>query len=581
MLEAIWVLVRARAQIWRNSFWRGRLSGKLGLVAIAALIVTAAFGLYQFTRFLIAGLRSPELLAVLREAATANPGLPADPGPLLAVVPSIVLLAALSLLVFSSFSSLLSALYLAGDLEMLLVAPVPMRAVFVVKFFGGLLPQYLLLFALLGPVLAGYGQGMGYGPLYHLCAGLALLLLPLLPAGIGALLVMAVVRVLPARRVREIVSVLGGLLGVSFYVLSQLGGNLVPRVATPDTLGALLAADLPVLPSTWAGRALVAAGEGRPVALLFYGGLFLVVSLAVFSGCLVLAERLYYAGWSNLATQSGRVRRRTSRHGQADAPPRAARPLPSMLLPPASRAILTKDLRLFFRDLSNLQALIFPLAFAGIWIYQLLSGESAPAGPTGGPALLGELRTFGSVAIAFFICLSLSSALAGSGVSREGRSFWILKIAPISPGELLLGKLTLAYLPFPTVGSLFLVVLAALQRLSLGALLQQWLLLLLCGLGCAAFGMGLGAAFPRLDWENPQQQQTWQSGCISAVFYPFYLLLITALVFGAGALAGVLGGGMAGLGVSLAGWGAAVLLTAGVVWLGARIGTSGLERIEL
>jgi len=576
MLPAIWVLARARAQIWRNTFRRGRLSSKLGLVALAALITLAALGLYNFTRFVISGLRDPRFSEMLRQAAAENPAIPADPLPLLAALPGLVLLAALSLLIFSSFSSLLASLYLSGDLDMLLVAPVPMRAVFVVKFFGGLLPQYLLLFALLGPVLLGYGQGMGYGPGYHLCAALALALLPLLPAGLSALLVMAVVRVLPAHRAREIVSVLGGLIAVAFYVLSQFIDTWIPEMTTPDTLAALLRTELPVLPSTWAGRALVAVGEGRPAPAIFYGGLFATLSIAVFVACLTLAERLYYTGWSNLAIQGGPPRRlRRARQPATAGWLRAVVPLP-----PEIRAILAKDARLFFRDLSNLQGLIFPIAFALIWFYQVLVSPPDRAADPDAPAWLTELGGFGAIAIVFFICLSLSSALAGTGVSREGRTFWILKIAPISPLSILLGKFILAYLPFPTAGSFFLVVFALVQGGAPLTLAQQWALLMLAGSGCAAFGIGLGAAFPRLNWENPKQQRTWQSGCFGALFYPLYLGVVVGLVVGAAGLGESLASA-AGLGVRLAAWTGAALVTAGVIWLSALIGVRGLERIEV
>lgn len=580
MLQAIWVLARARAQIWRNTFWRGRVVSKVGLLVLAALITLAALGLYNFTRFVIRGLRDPQFIEMLRQAAAENPDLPADPVPILTALPGLALLAALTLLIFSSFSSLLTSLYLSGDLEMLLVAPVPMRAVFVVKFFGGLLPQYALLFALLGPVLLGYGQGMGYGPGYHLCAVLVVALLPLLPAGLGALLVMAVVRVLPAHRAREIVSVLGGVIAVAFYVLSQFVDVWAPQVSTPDTLAALLRADLPVLPSTWAGRALVAVGEGRPAPAIFYGGLFATLSIAVFAACLVVAERLYYTGWSNLAIQGGRPRRRRGagmgRDRAATAPwPRVAAPLP-----PEARAILAKDVRLFFRDLSNLQALIFPIAFALIWFYQLLAGRPDPQTSPDGPAWLNEPGGIGMLAIVFFICLSLSGALAGTGVSREGRAFWILKIAPISPLSILLGKFILAYLPFPTAGSFFLVVFALVQGVDPFTLARQWALLIVAGLGCAAFGIGLGAAFPQLNWENPKQQRTWQSGCLGSLFYPLYLAVVVVLTSGAGALGARLEGA-AGLAVQLAGWTGAALVTGVVVWLSALIGVRGLERIEV
>lgn len=580
MLYAIWVLTRARAQIVRNSFWRGKLSSKLGMLAIISLFTLGAFGLYRFTRFSVDLLRDPEVAASLREAALETPGLPADVGPILAALPSIVLLGALGLLVFSSFSSLLSSLYLSGDLDMLLATPAPMRAVFVVKFFGGLGTQYLLLGAFMGPVLLGYGQGMGYGLLYQLCAVVTLLLMPLLPAGIGALLVMAVVRVMPARRAREIVSVLGGLIGISFYLLSQLSGRIAPVVANPDSLATLLAVDQPLLPSAWAGRALVAAGKGEALPLLFYGGLFLLSSVAVFASCLVLAERLYYAGWSNLATQGGRVGRKAEARKPQAAQAQAWYLLPvTWILPGESRAILVKDLRLFFRDLRNLQALIFPLALAAIWTFQALTGEQGEqADLPEGIAALGQL---GGAGIAFFICLSISNALAGSGVSREGKAFWLLKLAPVSSWRLLLGKLALAYLPFPVVGTLFLGLLSLLRQTPPLIFFQQWALLLLVGLGCAAFGMGLGAAFPRLNWEHPAQQSSWQSGCLSTLFYPLYLMLMLALVLGTQAAGALLGGGGLGLALGVGGWALAVALTAGVVWLGAVIGTHGLERIEL
>ncbi len=582
MINALWVLARARLQIARNSFRRRRLGSKVRLIIVAGLVGLGAFMIYNFTRFTVGALRDPEVAALLREAAAQNPGLPADVGPVLAAIPSVVLLGALGLLVFSSFSSLLSSLYLSGDIDMLLVAPVPMRAVFIVKFFGGLLTQYFLLFAFLAPALLGYGQGMGYGALYMLCAILSLLLTPLLPAGLGALLVMAVVRVVPARRAREIVSVLGGLVGVSFYLLGQLGGRLAPAVATPETLAALLAADLPLLPSAWAGRALVAAGEGKALPLLFYGGLFVGASLLVFAGCLVLAERLYYAGWSNLATQGGRAGRRRPREERAGRPAGRGALAARLagLMPQQSRAILAKDLRLFFRDLRNLQTMIFPLALAAIWSFQIFSAP-APAADEGAPAWIAELGDVAGAGIAFFICLSLSSALTGAGVSREGKAFWLLKLAPISPWRLLLGKLALGYLPYPVVGTLFLALVAVLRRQPPALFLQQWLLVLLCGLGCAAFGIGLGAAFPRLDWENPNQQTSWQSGCFGTLFYPIYLLAVAGLVLGASIVAELVGGGVAGAGLRLAGWAAAIALTAGVVWLGATIGTRGLERIEV
>jgi ABC-2 type transport system permease protein len=345
-------------------------------------------------------------------------------------------------------------------------------------------------------------------------------------------------------------------------------------VTGPGSLQALLASDFPLLPSAWAGRALVAAGTGDALSLIVFGGLFAAASLGVFFGCLLVAERLYYAGWSNMATQGGRVGRRQAAGGRRQEPQVSRSSLLvarlSAFLPAESRAILAKDLRLFGRDLRNLQQLIFPVALAGIWTFRLFTSPPNPEVDAELPAFVRQLSDLLSAGIAFFICLSISSALAGTGVSREGKAYWILKLAPVSPIRILLGKLALAYLPFPAIGTPFLALLAALRGASPALFLEQWLLLMIAGLGCAAFTMGLGAAFPKLDWENPQQQSTWQTGCLGTLFYPVYLFLVVGLVVGGGAL-----------GAGPLGWVLAVLLTGAICWGGTIMGTHGLDRIEV
>ncbi len=589
--KAIRTLVLARLLIVRNTFWRGKIIHKIGVGVLVALIAVAAWGLYTFSQFVVEHMRSPWFAELLQEAALADAtlNLPTDMTPFLQAVPSVALFGALFLLIFSSFSSVLSALYLSGDLDMLLVTPVPMRAVFIVKFFSGLLPQYGWLLALLWPLLLGYGQGMEYGGWYILVTLLVLLLLPLLPAGLGTLLVMAVVRVIPARRARDVVSVLGGLLGVGVYVVSQFVAEVAPYIANVRNLQTLLQLDLPLLPSAWAGRTLIAAGEGDGLTMLVYGTLFTLLSLITFVGCVLLSERLYYIGWSNMAVQNGRVRvalqpslTRTRQWHWLWAN--------SWLrcIPRPVRAIFFKDWCVFPRDLRNLQQMIFPLALAGIWTFRLLLGsESAAVLPSDSDVVMlaATVENVSSIGIAFFLCLTLANTIAGAGISREGRTFWLLKLAPISAWHILVGKLCLAYLPFPTVGTLFLVLVAVLRQTSFTAFWLSWTLLLLVGLGSTCITLGLGAVFPRLDWENPQQQITFLAGCLSFLIYTTYILLMLLAVFGLPMLIEMLPGlrltPVLQVALMVLSWGSALLLTWLAIWGGLSAGKQGIERIEV
>jgi len=580
MLHAISVLVRMQFVIARNTFWRGKIGRKILLILTVLGLSAAAFGLYRLTQLIVEALTSQSFAELLVRAARTIPGLSLDVQLYLLALPSAVLFLALVLMVLTSFTTVLSSLYLSGDMDMLLAAPVPMRAVFVVKFFGGLLVPYLLLFFLLGPFLLGFGQGLGWDAAFFVTAVVVLLMLPLLPTGVGALLVMAVVRVIPARRAREIVGVIGGMVGISWYVFSQFSNQLAPRVANARMLDYLRRFDNPLLPSAWAGRALTAAGAGDWSKLAFYGGLFAVLSIGSFALCVALAERLYYAGWSNISTQGGTVK---SKRQKAKDPQQAERTpfylLPfTFFLPAQSRAVLYKDLRVFPRDLRNVQQLIFPLVLAGIWTFRLLTSGS-PFGAARQPALSQSFGQLASAGISFYICLVLSSAMGGPGISREGRSFWLLKVAPISAWRLLLGKLVLAYLPYPTIGALFVLFLSILQHSAPAEFARSLALVLLGGLGATSITLGLGAAFPKLNWENPRQQNSFQAGCLAPVLYIAYMALALGAVLGLPMLALLVPGLAIPLG--LLGWAIFLGLTAGVAWGALTFGAARLERLEV
>jgi ABC-2 type transport system permease protein len=581
MLNAILVIARARLLIARNTFWRGKLGRKVMLVVALALVGLAAYGAYALMYEAVRVVTSPAFLAELRETAAAQPeaNLPTTFQPFLDALPSIALAGASFIVLLTSFGTVLSSLYLSGDIDALLVAPVPMRAVFVVKFFGALLSTYVLLFLLLGPLLLAYGRALGFAPAFYAAAVLALLLLPLLPAGLSTLLVMGVVRVVPARRAREIVGVIGGLFGMLWYVASQFSSRIAPRVANLGMLDRLRRFDNPLLPSAWASRALVGAGQADWGALALYGGLFVGVSLGVFVSCLALAERLYYEGWSNMAIQGGRVRAKPARP-QARSAPGGWLGWVSRVLPPESAAIFYKDLRVFPRDLRNIQQFIFPLLIAGVWIVQLLtSAGRTSAGPDDGPDFMQAFGPIASLGISFYICTTLSAALGGTSVSREGRGFWQLKVAPISVWRLLLGKLALAYLPFLTVGTLFVVALTLLQRLGPLDLLRNLSLLWATGLGTSGLSLGLGAAFPRLDWEKPTQQTTARAGCLGSLANLTYVGLALLVAVGLPALSSLFP--QFALAFYLGGYAAFFAITAVVLFGILSFAAARLEQMEL
>jgi hypothetical protein len=104
-------------------------------------------------------------------------------------------------------------------------------------------------------------------------------------------------------------------------------------------------------------------------------------------------------------------------------------------------------------------------------------------------------------------------------------------------------------------------------------------LVLLGGLGTTSITLGIGAAFPKLNWENPRQQTSIQAGCLAPILYILYVGLAVAAVLGLPAL-GALAPNFT-LALALAGWVVFLALTAGVVYGSLAFGAARLERIEV
>lgn len=582
--QALSVLFASRLRIFRNSWLYDRHGKRVGILRLFFLpllmlagLTTLIFFSFIATFGLTSTLSDPEFVRLLNEVlAEQQLGLPTDVERYLQALPSLGFFVALLLLIFSGFASMLNGLYLSNDMDMLIVAPIPSRAVFIYKFFGALGTQYGLLFVLLLPALIGFGIGMAYRPAYYLMILPVLLLLPLLPAGLGSLLVMLVLRVMPPRRARDIVTVVGGLVGAGFY-LATVTFRADAIEPNPDLLRTLLIFDNPLLPSSWAGRSIVAAGNGDWATAAFFGGLLGLVALAVFSFCVWLAERTYYAGLSDVASATGGTRKPRSSQPVAEREPGWL----ARLLPAQSYAIMLKDLLLFRRDLTSLQGVMFPLLLAGFWTYQILRDlargdlDSAPGGGQGFVTIFGLL-------IATVLCQSLANALAGSGLGREQRTLWLLKIAPVSISRLMIGKLALAYLPYLTVGPLFVIGLGWLRAGSPLLVLAELAVLLMLGLGAVCVTFGLGAFFPRLNETDPRRQVSTRASLLSSLFYMIYtgaLLFLTLGLVGLVRLIiddpGIL------VTVAVAGWLLAICVTVAAMWLGVWLGRRGLERIEL
>lgn len=532
-------LLRLRWLIFFNSFRRAKLRGKIGMIVLALVVIGGMAFAFWLSWLLLGFLRSPELSQYLGDTRS-----------LISSMPVVVVSAAFLGILITSFGVLLQALYLTGDMEFLLSAPIPIRAVFITKLLQAILPNYgiILLFSL--PVLYGMGLAYGYTLLYYPLVLIILALLALSAAGLASLLVMLMVRVFPARRVAEI---MGFLVAIISFTCSQ-SGNLfnfgdVSEDQAVRAVSLVSRLNTPVSPLAWAGRSLVAIGEGQWLAGMALALVTMGLTGGVFALSLVTAERLYYSGWARVQI-SPRSKRVTHASRRAGAPSGGFSALAGRLIPQPVAGIVTKDLLMLRRDLRNMSQLVTPLILGVVYALMLLrsGGEPPPGRGEAPPEFMEAMRSllvYANVGISLFVSWSLISRLGAMGFSQEGKNYWMLKTAPLNARQLLGAKYLVAFAPTLLLGWGFLLVISLVQRSSLGTMVFSMAVVALTIAGTAGLNLAFGVAGANFDWEDPRRISQGSMGCLGALASMVYLMLSLALFFGPLLLVRTLGGPVA------------------------------------
>ncbi len=191
-------------------------------------------------------------------------------GPLLAgKLLGLVLLSFFAILVLSNVITALSSFFLSKDLDLLISAPVDWLRIYLAKLGETLIHSSWMVALMAVPILTAYGVIYRGGVLFAPVAVLTLVPLLMLPGVVGSAVTLVLVNVFPARRTRDLLSIValgaaGGLI-MLFRVLRP------ERLASPegyrnllDYIAVLRTPTSPFLPSEWAARATMSFLRGSP-----------------------------------------------------------------------------------------------------------------------------------------------------------------------------------------------------------------------------------------------------------------------------------------------------------------------------
>jgi ABC-2 type transport system permease protein len=480
-----------------------------------------------------------------------------------------------SMLLFSNILTALSTIYLSTDLSLLLSSPIRITSVFISKFIDTMLHSSWMILIFGFPIFMACGQVYEAPFFYYLLIPVILIPFLVIPASLGIGITVLLMRFFPAKRAQQVLTILGVLLAGVMVIFFRFlkPEQLIQEVGVTELLQYLSQSRIPsssYLPSTWATEALMGIIEKKPEAIvknLFLLGLGASLS---FGFILRLATRFYYEGWS------GSAESKTVKAVQWQTSPVDTLLSSFTFLHPVTRALLMKDLKIFWRDTSQWSQLLMLGALLIIYFFNI---RNLPLDNI----YLKNLVSFLNLGLAGFVLAALGSRFVYPTTSLEGESFWVLHSAPLDYRRFLLEKFFLFLFPLIGLAEVLVVVSNLLLKVDSYMMGLSVITIFFITLGLTGLGVGMGALYPKFINENPAQIATSLGGILYMICSLGYIGLIIVLEarpvyvhFSEQLFFRSIGG----VEVYLC-YGIALLISLVVTILPIRIGISALKNLEL
>ncbi len=423
-----------------------------------------------------------------------------------------------------------TTLFLAAETEFLFQNPVQPRSIFFLKLIEsvGFSTWATMIVGL--PVLAAFGHVRHAPLLYYVEAASALAVFLTFCGFLGAgltFLLIEIVRRWSARKVMVAAVFLVGLpawLFLRSFDFAGLNGRDNLQVLDRFVAG-LTTLKSPFFPGQWIASLVVSASTGNR-------------SEAAFQGCVLLANTLIflplfaaYGRWrysfSWLRARDPFVSARASAAGAPVAEPESRRTphrrdVFSIGGPTAS--LFFKDLLTFVRDPAQISQFLLFLLLLAVYIASLLQIPRDVFTENWRRAIY-----FSNLGAISLILSSFTSRFLFPLISLEGKSFWIVGLAPIERAFLVRQKALLGAAVILTLGFLAAVLSNLFLGFGGGQLLGALYTVALAGICLTSLASGLGAAYPSVGEDNPARIAVGLGGTLNFFASGAAVLILLAI----------------------------------------------------
>ncbi len=499
VLQPKWRTALQRMREERDRGGRGKL---VILTVVGGLFWLAVFGLLY------------KILKYLRGVEELGPLIPNK-------ILGLVLLSFISILILSNVITALSSFFLAKDLDLLISAPVDWLRIYLAKLGETLLHSSWMVALMAVPILAAYGVVYHGGLLFIPYAVLAIVPLLLLPAVVGTAVTLILVNVFPARRTRDLLSIIA--IGAAGGVILLFRIIRPEQLARPegfrnllDFITVLRTPTSPFLPSEWATKAIMGylRHDIDPFPLVL---MWTTAAAFVTLGAL-LHRSLYPQGFTKAQEGAERFIRGGFWRWTVGG---LLKPLPV-----AKREFVLKDIRLFFRDTTQWSQLILLAVLVVVYVFNIQALPLHRGEPVG--FFYITLVSFLNLGLAGFVLASIAARFVFPAVSLEGRQMWLLRSSPLDLRALLWSKYWVGTIPLLVMAMLLTGITNVLLQVAPFMMIVSMAAMFGLTLAIAAMALGFGTLYPQFETENAAQIPTSFGGL---VFMMATVALLGAVIF--------------------------------------------------
>lgn len=441
---------------------------------------------------------------------------------------AMVFLSFLFMLLFSNIIVAISAFYLSDDMHLLLTTPLPQYSIIISKFVHVTINSSWMVFLMGVPIFGAYTYIFFptvnvtlAGVLCFFGSIVVLFLFLVIIASFSIVFTMALMRYFPAKRTRDIFV----LLSVGFIcVLTVLIRLLKPEKLTNpnemmgviEYMASLKAPTAPYLPSSWASQAIIGLlNKDYNTALINF---LLLAGFAAlfFVSFIIFSNKVFMKGWWNSSeNQLEKYKRKLM--------DKIDLYKVFFFLRTGVKELVIKDIKVFTRDSSQWPQLLILVSIIIIYLFNIstLPLEKLPANRYA--KYIKDIIFFLNMGFAGFIIAAVSARFVFSAISIEGKSFWVIKTAPITAEKFLWEKFWTSFVPIFLLSELLISLSIIFLKIDLFMSVISLSAIFLFSLCLTSMGMGFGAVFPKFNASNNADIATSYGGIIYMIFAVIYI----------------------------------------------------------